>query len=99
MNISYDTSIKALNKGFDYRSIIDKLIRNKLNIVSQAELQTGLRKKGIFVEVFESSYEYILLVHYKDENKNRVELWDTKGPYKTYEEALEIGLNVGLMLS
>lgn len=66
---------------------------------TQSLLQKWLREiHNIHVSSFEDYGKTVLLIHYYDHENSRVELWSYKGPYDTYEEALEKGLLGALKL-
>lgn len=66
---------------------------------TQSLLQKWLREThNIHVCPFDEFNEYILLINYYNGQGDKGEIWKHKGPYKKYEEALEIGLLEGLEL-
>ena len=66
---------------------------------TQSLLQKWLREKhNIHISIFSENNKFVLLINYYNESGDEVEIWLHKGPYNTYEEALEIGLQEALKL-
>lgn len=101
-NINQNTADLALEKGFDSRSIIDRLFNIGSNICSQSFLQRWLRSKDIYVEVLldrttapKFAVEIYQYSHFGNYKKVVQKEWYL---YRSYEEALEVGLVEGLKL-
>jgi hypothetical protein len=67
---------------------------------TQSLLQKWIREKhDIHVEPFEENKKYVLLIHYYSSVGCRIEDWTKKGPYDSYEDALEVGLKMALNIN